>query len=71
MDRIIQFIDQRLLHLRLLIHKCKAQLAAVEKRLADLIITLKIKRNNAIQDFEKRRGKLRALISVFKSRFPT
>ena len=60
----IQLIDQRHAHLCSLITKCKAQSAAAEKRLADLIITLKIKRIEAINAFEKRLGELRALIPV-------
>ena len=58
MDNNIQFIDQHLAHLRTLIPQCKAQSAAAEKRLADTIITLEIKRIEAIQTFEKRLGEL-------------
>ena len=45
MDNNIQFIDQRLAHLRTLIPQCKAQSTAVENRLANKIIALEIKRN--------------------------
>ena len=48
----IQFIDQRLAHLRSLIPQCKAQSAAAKKRLADAIITLEIKRIEAIHALE-------------------
>ena len=71
MDTNIQFIDQRLAHLRSLIPRCKDQSAAAEKRLADLIITMKIKRIQAIHTLEKRLGELRALIPVYKARNPT
>ena len=67
----IQFIDQRLAHLRLLIPQCKAQSAAAEKRLADTIITLEITRIEAILALENRLGELRALIPVYKARCPT
>ena len=71
MDNNIQFIDQRLAHLRSLIPQCKAQSAAAEKRLADLIITMEIKRIQAIHTLENRLGELRALIPVYKARHPT
>ena len=71
MNNNIQFIDQRLAHLRSLIPRCKAQSAAAEKRLADLIITMEIKRIQAIHTLEKRLGELRALIPVYKARNPT
>ena len=64
----IQFIDQRLAHLRSLIPQCKAQSAAAEKRLADTIITLEITRIEAILALENRLGELRALIPVYKAR---
>ena len=60
----IQFIDQRLAHLRSLIPQCKAQSAADEKLLADTIITLEIKSIEVIHALEKRLGELRALIPV-------
>ena len=71
MDNNIQFIDQRLAHLRSLIPQCRAQSAAAENRLADSIITLKIKRMEAIHALEKRLVELRALIPVYKDRCPT
>ena len=67
----IQLIDQRIAHLRTLIPQCSAQSAAAEKRLADTIITLEIKRIEAIHAHEKRLGELRALIPVYKDRWPT
>ena len=67
MENNIQFIDQRLAHLHSLIPPCKAQSAAAEKLLADLFITLEIKRIEAINALEKRLGELRALISVYKA----
>ena len=67
----IQFIYQRRAHPSSLIPHCKAQSAAAEKRLADTIITLEIKRIVAIHALEKRLGKLRALIPVYKARCPT
>ena len=66
MDNNIQIIDQRLTHLRSLIPQCRAQSEADAKRLADTIITLKIKRIEAIHALERRLGELRALISVYK-----
>ena len=71
MDNNIQFIDQRLAHLRSLIPQCRAQSAAAEKSLADTIITLETKRIEAIQVLEKRLGELRALIPVYKARSHT
>ena len=71
MDNNIQFIDQRLAHLRTLIPQCRAQSAAAEKHLADTIITLEIKRIEAIHAVEKRLGELRALIPVYNARHPT
>ena len=68
MDNNIQFIDQRIAHLCTLIPQCRAQSAAAKKRLADSIITLEIKRIEAIHAIEKR---LRALIPVYKVRCPT
>ena len=68
MDNNIQLIDQRHAHLRSLIPRCKAQSSAAEKRLADLIITMEIKRVLAINTLEKRLGELRALIPVYKER---
>ena len=44
----MQFIDQPLTHLCSLIPQCKAQSAAADKRLADTIVTLEIKRIEAI-----------------------
>ena len=67
----IQFIDQRIAHLRSLIQYCKAQSTADEKRLADTIITLVIKRIEEIHPLEKRLGELRALIPLYKARCPT
>ena len=66
----IQFINQRLAYHRSLIPQCKAQSAA-EKRLADTIITLEIKRIEAIHALEIRLGELLALIPVYKARCPT
>ena len=48
MDNNIQFLDQRLAHLRSLIPQCKAQSAAAENRLANEIIALEIKRIETI-----------------------
>ena len=67
----IQFIDQRLAHLCSLIPQCKAQSAVAEKRLADTIITLEIKRIDTIHALENRLGRLRALITVYNPRSPT
>ena len=71
MDNNIQFIDQSLTHLRYLIPRCKVNSAAAEKRIADLIITMEIKRIQAIHTLEKRLGELRALIPIYKARNPT
>ena len=71
MDNNIQFIYQRLAQLRTLIPQCRAQSAAAETRLADTIITLEIKRIDAIHALDKRLGELRALIPVYKARSPT
>ena len=71
MDNNIQFIDQRIAHLQSFIPQCRAQSASAEKRLADSIITLDIKRIEAIHAIEKRLGELRALIPVYKARCPT
>ena len=71
MDNNIQFIDQRISHLSSLIPQCRAQSVAAEKRLADTIITLEIKRIEAIYPFEKRLGELQALIPIYKARCPT
>ena len=49
----IQFIDQRIAHLRTLIPQCRAQSAAAEKRLDDTIVTVEIKRIEAIHALEK------------------
>ena len=68
MDNNIQFIDERLTHLRSLIPQCRAQSSAAEKRLTDTIITLEIKRIEAIHTLERRLGELRALIPVYKAR---
>ena len=70
MDNNIQFIDQRLAHLRFFIPRCNAQSAAAEKRFADLIITIKIKHIQA-STLSKRDGELRALIPVYKAHNPT
>ena len=67
----IQLIDQRIAHLCTLIPKCSAQSTAAEKRLANTIITLEIKRIEAIHALEKRLGELRVLIPVYKARCPT
>ena len=67
----IQLIDQRLAHLGKLIPQCREQSAGAEKRLADTIITLEIKRIKAIYALEKRLGELRALIPLYKARSPT
>ena len=50
MHNNIQFIDQRLVHLRTLISQNIAQSAAAEKRLSDTILTLEIKQIEAIHD---------------------
>ena len=71
MDNNIQLIDQRLAHLRSLIPQCRAQSSAAEKRLADTIIILEIKRIEVIHALDKRIGELRALIPVYKARCPT
>ena len=71
MDNNIQFIEQRIAHLRTLIPQCRAQSAAAEKRLANSIITLEIKRIEAIHAIEKRHVEFRALILVYKARCPT
>ena len=64
----IQFIDQRIAQLRTLIAHCRDQSTVAEKRLAVKIITLEIKRIEAIHSLEKRLGELRALIPVYKAR---
>ena len=71
MDNDIQFIDQRIAHLSLLIPQCRALSVAAEKRLPDMIITLEIKRIETIHAFEKRLGELRALLPIYKARCPT
>ena len=71
MDNNIQFINQRLTHLCSLIPICKAQSASAEKRLANEIIALEIKRIEAIHALEKRLAELRALIPLYKARQPT
>ena len=67
----IQFIDQRIAHLGSLIPQCKAQSTAAEKRLANEIIALEIKRIEVIYAVEKRLSELRALIPLFKARHTT
>ena len=64
-------IDQRLAPLRTLIPQCREQSAGAEKRFADKIITLEIKRIEAIHALKKRLGELRALIPIYKARSPT
>ena len=64
MHNNIQLIDQRLAHLRSLIPICKAQSAAAEKRHANEIIALEIKRIETIHAIQHRLGELRALIPV-------
>ena len=71
MDNNIQFIDQRLAHLRSLILQCKAQSAAAENRLANKIIALEIKRIETIHAHEKILGEFRALIPIYKARHTT
>ena len=71
MDNNIQFIDQRVPHLRSRIPQCRAKSATAEKRLDNTIIILEIKRIDAIHAFEKRLGKLLALIPIYKARCPT
>ena len=71
MDNNIQFINQRLAHLRSLIPQCRAQSEAAEKHLADKIITLEIKRIEAIHALQRRLVELRALIPVYKARSRT
>ena len=68
MDNNIQFIDQRLAHLRSLVPQCRIHSAAAEQRLPDTIITLEIKRIEAIHVLKQRLGELRALILVYKVR---
>ena len=67
----MQIIDQRIAHLRSIIPQCKATSSAAEKRLADTIIILEIKRIEAIHVLEKRLTELRASITVYKARCPT
>ena len=67
----IQLIDQRLAHLPTLIPQCREKSAGAENRLADTIITLDIKRIEAIHALEKRLGELRAPIPIYKARSPT
>ena len=64
----IEFIDQRIAHLRTIIPQCREQSAAADKRLADTIITLEIKRIVDIHALEKRLTELRALIPIYKAR---
>ena len=71
MDNNIKIIDQRLAHFSSLIPQCRAQSAAAEKRIADTIITLEIKRIKAIHACEKRLGELRSYIPVYKARCRT
>ena len=71
MDNDIQFIDQRLAHHYTLIPQRTAQSAATEKRLADTIITLEIKRIEALYTIKMSLSELRALIPVYDARFPT
>ena len=71
MDNNIQIIDQRLGHLRTLIPQCRAQSAAAEKRVANTIVILEIKRIEAIHALENRFYEFRALIPVYKARCPT
>ena len=67
----IQFIDQRMAHLTTLIPHCRVQSTVAEKRLANTIITLEIKRIKEIHALEKKLGELQALIQVYKARCPT
>ena len=67
----IQLTDQRRAHLRTLIPQCITQSAGVEKRLADTIIILEIKRIEAIHALEKRLGELRAFLPIYKARSHT
>ena len=71
MEINIQINYQRIAHLRSLISQSRAQAAAAEKRLADTIISLEIKRIKAIYALEKRLVELRALIPVYEARCPT
>ena len=64
-------IDKPLAQLRNLIPECREQSAGAEKRLADTIITMEIKRIEAIHALDNRRGELRALIPIYKARSPT
>ena len=66
----IKLIDQRLTQLCALIPQSRAHSAAVETRLANEIINLKLKRIEAIQALEKKLGELKGLIKVYKARLP-
>ena len=68
MNNNIQFIDKRLAHLRSLIPRCKAKSAAAKKIHADWIITMEIKRIQAIHTLEIKLGELRAPIPVYQAR---
>ena len=68
MDNNINLIDQRLAHIRTLIPQFRQHSSAAEIRLANEIITLEIKRIEAIHAIEKKPVELRGLIPVYKTR---
>ena len=61
-------IDQRLAQLRVLITQSRAQSAAAETPLANEIITLELKRIEAIHALEKKLAEVRVLIPLYKAR---
>ena len=71
MDNNIKFIRQRHVHLRTLIPQNIAQSAVADKRFSDMIITLEIKRIEAIHALKRKLGEFQAIISVYKARCPT
>ena len=70
MDNIKVF-DQRLAQLRTQIPQFRAHSGAANKRLANAIINLELKRIETIIALENKLDKLRGLISVYKALCPT
>ena len=70
MDNNINLIDLRLAQLRALITRFRAYSTTAETTLANKIISIELKRFEAIQDLEIKLADLRKLIPIYKARFP-
>ena len=70
MDNNIKLIDDRLAQLRSLIPQLRTHSLAAETRLANEIITLELKRIEAIHTLEKKLTELRVLIPLYKASGP-